>query len=166
MSGKPLHAPPPSPEDASSAPVHPSEELGRAFKATNAAVRRLRGRERGRAGGLRDAQYTLLFGLREHPELPSSELAHLADLSPAAATEMLDELVDAKFVRRTRSERDRRVVLVSLTERGRRLVEEHRARFEPLWRSAFAEFSDADLLTAVAVLDRMRALFEEFAEER
>lgn len=142
------------------------EELGRAFKATNAAVRHLRSRERQHdRGELRDAQYSLLFGLREHQALPSSELAHLAALSPAAATELLDELVDAGLVRRTRSERDRRVVLVSLTERGHALVEERRLRFEPRWRNAFAEFSQAELRTAVAVLQRMAALFEEIAEE-
>lgn len=90
----------------------------------------------------------------------------MADLSPAAATEMLDELVEAGLVCRTRSEQDRRVVFASLTERGSALVEQHRAHFEPRWRAAFSEFSPADLLTAVAVLDRMRALFEELAQER
>jgi len=116
MSGRPLESAVP---DELRVATDPTEQLGRAFKATGAAVRRLRGRERRRVGGLRDAQYTLLFGLCEHTELSSSELAHLAELSPASATEMLDELVQAGLVRRVRSERDRRVVLVSLTEPGR-----------------------------------------------
>jgi DNA-binding MarR family transcriptional regulator len=164
MSARPLECPPRPPQPTPDA-SDPTERLGRAFKATSAAVRRLRGRERRRVGGLRDAQYTLLFGLCERSELPSSELAHMADLSPASATEMLDELVDAGLVRRVRSDRDRRVVLVSLSEPGRALVEEHRAHFEPRWRAAFAEFSEEELQTAVAVLDRMRALFEEYDEE-
>jgi len=163
MSGRPLESAPP---DELRVATDPTEQLGRAFKATSAAVRRLRGRERRRVGGLRDAQYTLLFGLCEHTELSSSELAHLAELSPASATEMLDELVQAGLVRRVRSERDRRVVLVSLSEPGRALVEEHRARFEPRWRAAFADFSEEELETAIAVLDRMRVLFEEYDEER
>jgi MarR family transcriptional regulator, organic hydroperoxide resistance regulator len=163
MSGRPLESAPP---DELRVATDPAEQLGRAFKATSAAIRRLRGRERRRVGGLRDAQYTLLFGLCEHTELPSSELAHLADLSPASATEMLDELVQAGLVRRVRSERDRRVVLVSLSEPGRALVEEHRARFEPRWRAAFADFSEEELETAIAVLDRMRVLFEKYDEER
>ncbi|HEY8765560.1 MAG TPA: MarR family transcriptional regulator [Solirubrobacteraceae bacterium] len=163
MSGRPLESAPP---DELRVATDPTEQLGRAFKATSAAVRRLRGRERRRVGGLRDAQYTLLFGLCEHAELSSSELAHLAELSPASATEMLDELVQAGLVRRVRSERDRRVVLVSLSEPGRALVEEHRARFEPRWRAAFADFSEEELETAIAVLDRMRVLFEEYDEER
>ncbi len=151
-------------------PVQPDlevlEQLGRSFKATSAAVRRLRGSERRSAGELRDAQYSLLFWLRDHEAVPSSELAQHAELSPPTATEMLDGLEDSGLVSRSRSQRDRRVVLVSLTERGRELVEERRRRFEPRWREAFSEFGDDELRAAVAVLDRMGRLFEELAAER
>ena len=128
-------------------------------------MRRLRGRERRRPGELSDAQYSLLFSLRENESMPSSELAHAADLSPAATTEMLDGLDSAGLVQRVRSERDRRVVRVSLTEHGQALVEERRARFEPRWRAALDEFSDAELRAATAVLERLRTLFDEIAED-
>lgn len=147
----------PEPADAAAA-------LGQSFKHAMAAVRRLRGRETRRPGELSDAQYGLLFGLRERSELSSSELACAADLSPASTTEMLDSLAAAGLVRRVRSERDRRVVLTSLTERGRALVEARRAHYEPRWRAALAEFSDAELLTAAAVLDRLGEMFDELRE--
>lgn len=140
-------------------------QLGRSFKGAMAAVRRLRGRETRQQGGLSDAQYGLLFSLRDHDALPSSELALAADLSPATATEMLDGLVASGLVRRERSERDRRVVLISLTDRGHTLIEERRARFEPRWRAALGEFSDDELRTAARVLDRMRDVFEEIDRE-
>lgn len=154
------------PAGAGQAGLEPHEQLGRSFKAAMAAVRRLRGRETHSPDGLSDAQYSLLFGLREHEQLSLGELAVAADLSAATATEMLDPLAASGLVRRERSERDRRVVLISLTDRGRRLTEERRARFEPRWRAALAEFSDAELLTAAAVLDRMRAMFDELRSER
>jgi MarR family transcriptional regulator, organic hydroperoxide resistance regulator len=145
-----------------SAPLRdPAAELGRAFKGCVGAVRRLRGRETRRPGELSDAQYGLLFGLRDHEVLPTSELACLADLSPATATGMLDGLAGAGLVSRVRSERDRRVVLTSLTERGRALVEERHARFAPLWAAALAEFSEDELRTAAAVLDRIHAMFDD-----
>lgn len=143
-----------------------TEELGRAFKATIAAMRRLRGRERHHSGELSDAQYGLLFGLRERPETSLRELAYLADVSPATATEMLEGLEAAGLVRRARSTLDRRIVLTSLTERGQALVEHRRSRYEPRWRGALAEFSEAELHTAARVLDRLRMLFDEMAEER
>jgi DNA-binding MarR family transcriptional regulator len=142
-----------------------TEQLGRSFKATMAAVRRLRGRETRGHGELSDAQYGLLFGLRCQPELSLSELAFAAELSPATATEMLDGLAASGLVRRERSERDRRVVLISLTERGQTLIEERRARYEPRWRAALSEFSEAELQAAAAVLDRMREMFDELRDE-
>ena len=141
-------------------------EVGQAFKRTVAALRRLRGRETRCPGELSDAQYGLLFGLLEHGQLPTGELAELADVSPASATEMLEALAAAGLVERRRSETDRRVVLSSLTDRGLELVEQRRARYEPRWRAALAEFSDEQLLSAAAVLDRLRAMFDEVAEEQ
>ncbi len=140
------------------------EQLGRSFKSALAAVRRLRGRETQRSGELSFAQYSLLFGLGEDEALSARELALAADLSPATVTEMLDSLAAAGLVQRVRSERDKRVVLTALTERGRALVAERRARFEPRWREALQEFSDAELVTAAAILDRLRDLFRELAD--
>ncbi len=141
------------------------EQLGSSFKAAIAAVRRLQGRDAHRAdGGLGHAQYGLLFGLREHHELSLSELAEAASLSPAAATEMLDGLFAAGLVKRERSERDRRVVLISLTERGEALVEDRRKRYEPRWRGALSDFTEDELRTAAAVLDRLRHYFDELKE--
>jgi DNA-binding MarR family transcriptional regulator len=151
---------------AEEAAGEPAEQLGRAFKAALAALRRMRGREHRCGGLLSDAQYSLLFCLRDRDRLSSTELAQDADLSPASVTEMLDALAHAGLVERTRSDRDRRVVLTSLTERGHALVEARRAEVEPRFRAALKEFSDDDLLIAAAVLDRLRGMFDEFAEER
>lgn len=136
-------------------------ELGQAFKGCVGAVRRLRGRETRCPGELSDAQYGLLFGLRDHAVLPTRELAFLADLSPATATGMLDGLAAAGLVSRVRSEQDRRVVLTSLTDRGRGLVQERHARFAPRWAAALAQFSEDELRTAAAVLDRIHAMFDD-----
>jgi DNA-binding MarR family transcriptional regulator len=137
------------------------DQVSRSFKAAIAAVRRLRGRETHRPGELSFAQYSLLFGLGDGCELSASELAFAADLSPATVTQMLDSLAAAGLVERARSVRDKRVVLTSLTERGRELVQERRARYEPRWRAALEEFSDDELRTAAGVLDRLRITFDE-----
>jgi DNA-binding MarR family transcriptional regulator len=126
----------------------------------------MRGRETHFPGELTDAQYSLLFCLRDESELSLRDLADAADLSPASVTEMLEGLAAAGLVQRQRSDRDRRVVFTSLTEGGRGLVEERRARFEPRLRAALEPFSERDLLTAAAVLDRLRDMFEDVADER
>lgn len=141
------------------------QAFGRAFKAANAALRRMRGRETHHPGELSYAQYGLLFGLCDGVPRSSRELAIAADVSPATAAEMLDSLAAAGLVERIRSVEDKRVVLTSLTERGHALVDERRARYEPRWRAALKEFSDDELLAAAAVLDRVRAMFDELAGE-
>ena len=143
-----------------------AEQVARSFKRAMAAVRRLRGRETHRPGELTDAQYSLLFCLRDQSQMSLRDLAEVADLSPASVTEMLEGLARAGLVERQRSDRDRRVVLTSLTDNGRVLVEERRARFEPRLRAALEPFGEDELVVAAAVLDRLRAMFDEIAEER
>ena len=143
-----------------------AERVARSFKRAMAAVRRLRGRETHRPGELTDAQYGLLFCLRDQNQMSVRELAYAADLSPASVTEMLEGLMAAGLVERERSDRDRRVVLTSLTESGRGLVEERRARFEPRLRAAMEPFGEDELVVAAAVLERLRGLFDEIADEQ
>jgi DNA-binding MarR family transcriptional regulator len=140
------------------------EGLARAWKGAVAATRRMRSREIHGPGELSFAQYGLLFGLSDGVARSSRELAVAADVSPATATEMLDALAAAGLVERTRSSDDKRVVLTTLTERGRALVEERRALFEPRWRAAFEEFTDEELATAARVLEALRDLFDGIAE--
>lgn len=163
--------PPSAPQPAATPPGRPTSEtdaitaLGLAFKGTTGAVRRLRGRQTQGPGELSHAQYGLLFGLADEPELSASQLAYVADLAPATVTQMLDHLEASRLVRRVRSELDKRVVLVSLTDHGRELVEAQRARIERRWRMALAEFGDGELLTAAAVLDRLRVVFDDFERD-
>ena len=136
----------------------------RAWKGALAAMRRMRSRETHHPGELSYAQYGLLFALFDTEPRSTRELALAADVSPATATEMLDSLAAAGLVERTRSAADKRIVLTALTKRGNALVEERRARFEPQWRAAFAQFSDEELATAARVLDAMRELFDRIDE--
>jgi DNA-binding MarR family transcriptional regulator len=146
--------------------LEPLARVGRSFKAAMGAVRRLRGRDTHRPGQLSYAQYGLLFGLAQSTGLSSRELALAADLSPATVTPMLDHLAAAGLVDRTRSESDKRVVMVSLTDRGRAVVQERHAHLEPRWRAALREFSDDELLTATRVLDRLAALFDDLDDDQ
>src|SRR5204862_1462667 len=137
------------------------ETFGRAFKASHAALRRLRGREAQRPGELSHAQYSLLFALRDDVPRSLRDLADAADVAPASAVEMLDALAAAGLVQRVRSSEDKRVVLTSLSDHGRAVVDARRAHFEPRWRAALQQFSREELLTAAAVLDQVRVMFDE-----
>ena len=102
------------------------EELGR----FEAAMRRLRLRSvriMGRAISRFDltvSQYTLLFSLFHPERCKMSELARELGITMGAATSIVDRLIKAGLVKRERSTEDRRLVLVSLSKKGRRMVEE------------------------------------------
>jgi DNA-binding MarR family transcriptional regulator len=140
------------------------EAIGRAFKGADAALRRLRGRESHRQGELSYAQYGLLFGLYDGAPKSSRELALAADVSPATAAEMLDGLAASGLVGRIRSADDKRIVLTSLSERGKAVIEARRAQWEPRWRAALEPFSEEELLSAARVLEALRQMFDESAE--
>jgi len=139
------------------------DTLGRAFKRAMVAVRRLRGRETHRPGAPSFAQYQLLFALADNDGLPSSELAHAADLSPATVTQMLDSLVERGLVTRHRSESDRRIVTCSLTDAGRELIIQRRELFQERWEAVLAEFSAEELVVASAVFDRIATMFDDLS---
>lgn len=129
-----------------------------------AAQRRLRGRDaaQGRAG-LSFAQFRLVreLGRAEGGELPASQLAAAAELSPPTVTQMLDQLAAAGLVERTRSERDRRVVTNRLTREGRRALADKEAQHARKWREAFADLDGDTLVAGSAVLARLRRLYDD-----
>lgn len=140
------------------------QEVAQAFKGALAALRRLRGREAQRPGELSYAQYGLLFALSDGASKSSRELSLAADVSPATAAEMLDGLAAHGLVARIRSAEDKRIVLTSLTERGKALVDRRRATYEPRLRAALSQFSQDELSNAARVLDALRHMFDELAE--
>jgi len=75
-----------------------------------------------------------------------SDLVRLTHQSPATLTGIMDRLIGAGLVERTRDTADRRVVYVGLTAAGQaRLDEANQQREADVARIA-AHFSDADLL--------------------
>ena len=140
------------------------QAVGQAFKGAMAAVRRLRGRGTHHPGELSYAQYGLLFGLSDGVPKSSRELAVAADVSPATAAEMLDALAASGLVERTRSQDDKRIVLTSLSRRGKALIDERRASYEPRLRAALDRFSEDQLLTTAEVLEALRRMFDELAD--
>lgn len=131
------------------------EELRQALTGLFVAQRRLRGRDARIEGGLSFAHYPLLSALLREGELSAGQLASDVALTPATVTQMLDALVAAGLVERSRSEADRRVVTTRLTDEGRRRVERKEADLVEKWRKALSGFEPQDLDAATRVLARL-----------
>lgn len=65
-----------------------------------------------------------LLSFTESGLMPMTRLGSLLQVHPSSVTSAVERLVRQGYVERLRRERDRRVVLASLTPEGRRVVEE------------------------------------------
>jgi DNA-binding MarR family transcriptional regulator len=133
-------------------------ELGESLEAVFGALRRLKGRDV--HGPHSFPQWRLIRMLGRHGEQSAVQLAAAAEVTPATVTPMLDHLVTAGLVERTRSEEDRRVVLTRLTAEGRRLHEHKDAEITGKWAAALEGLSDSELEAGIAVLKRVRGFFD------
>lgn len=74
--------------------------------------------------GLSLAQMTVLMHLYYQGPSEVTNFCEMMQITPAGASQMIERMVQQGVVQRSEAPIDRRVRLVSLTEQGRRLVEE------------------------------------------
>jgi DNA-binding MarR family transcriptional regulator len=136
-------------------------DLGRAFRRAFRSLRSLRGRDTHRGDEIGHAQFELLVELYTDGPMHAGELAEAVEASAPTVSGMLDGLSEAELVERTRSESDRRIVVVKLTRRGRRKVEARKALWQRRWQEALEGLDDEELRVAAKVLDRIHGIFCE-----
>ncbi len=83
--------------------------------------------ETARAGGLEPQQYQLMLALKGMPEDARHRIGEVAErlqIQHHSTVELVDRLARRGLIRRRRSEADRREVLLELTPRGDKLLQE------------------------------------------
>ena len=140
-------------------------ELGISFRQAFRRLRSLRGRDTHRGDEIGHAQFELLVELCVRGPLHAGELAEVVGASAATVSGMLDNLCAAELVERTRSESDRRLVVVKLTRRGKRKVEARKALWRRRWEEALEGVDEEELRVASRVLDRIGGIFTERPED-
>jgi DNA-binding MarR family transcriptional regulator len=140
-------------------------ELGIAFRRAFRSLRSLRGRDTHRGDEIGHAQFELLVELFTSGPLHAGELAEAVGASAATVSGMLDNLCAAELVERSRSESDRRLVVVKLTRRGKRQVEVRKALWRRRWEEALEGVDEEELRVASRVLDRIGDIFTEHPKD-
>ncbi|MEX1172037.1 MAG: MarR family transcriptional regulator [Chloroflexota bacterium] len=74
--------------------------------------------------GVSMTQLHVMSILDRHGDMPMSRLAEMIDISVSNATGLVDRMEERAYVERDRVPDDRRIVLVKLTEAGRRLLDD------------------------------------------
>ena len=93
--------------------------------------------------GLSMPQFGLLMQMHHKGACGMSEVSERFDITPAAASQLVDKLVQNGFIQRVEDPHDRRAKLLNLTDKGRDLIQRGiQERY--LWVDELAEKLTAD----------------------
>jgi DNA-binding MarR family transcriptional regulator len=105
--------------------------------------------------GLRTGQELVIMLLGDSPGQSQAEITRWLGVEPPTTAKMLARLERAGFVERVRSVEDRRIMLVSLTEKGRSLRQRVGELWDELNRITTAGLSERDCLELERLLLRV-----------
>jgi DNA-binding MarR family transcriptional regulator len=123
--------------------MSPSDQINR----YETLMERLAGTYRGhmikicKIGDLTPPQFWALHTIRDAEKIKMSPLADLLGLSMGAASTLIDRLVGRGLVAREADAHDRRAVFVSLTEKGREVLQEAAAAKRELSEQVFTRLT-------------------------
>ena len=77
-----------------------------------------------KSAGLSMPQFGLLMQMHHKGDCGMSEVSERFDITPAAASQLVDKLVQGGLVQRVEDPHDRRAKLLNLTDKGRELIQQ------------------------------------------
>ena len=107
------------------------------------------------AGGRGGKQFVLIALHKSGGQLTQRELLERTNISPAALSEVLAKLEGGGLIKREPYERDRRQLLIELTDEGSVCAAKMRQDREEFEANAFACFSEEELVQLEGLLDRL-----------
>ena len=105
-----------------------------------------------RSHGLSLAQLNVLMHIYYRGPLEVTQFVELLQISPPAASQLIERLVQSNLVVRTETLNDRRIRMVSLTETGRKIVEESISTRQHWLESLLTSLSDQQKLAIADTL--------------
>jgi len=111
--------------------------------------------------GISMAQLHILYTLQRAGEMPMSRLADVLNVSLSNATGLIDRIEERGFVERTRVPEDRRIVMIRVTEAGRRMLDEVDAVSADLLRTVFGRIGRSQLAAVGRAIAELRRGLEE-----
>ena len=94
---------------------------------------------------LTPAQFSVLFYLRRRDNSSVTDVAKYLKISKPNMTPILDALIKKGYLKRTRDEKDRRVIRLHLTASGKHFYENLKAANTHIVEDLFSDYSEEDL---------------------
>lgn len=100
------------------------------------------------------------IGIREPKNM--SSIAKTLSVTTGTLTIAVNGLVRKGYVNRVRSEEDRRVVLISLTDKGRRAYQHHAQFHDKMIRAVSADMEEGEMEVLVRSLNKLNKFFKDY----
>lgn len=111
--------------------------------------------KQGEAGKHYLGQYRCLFYLDTHAPVSQKELAYALSIKPATASELLSKLENKELIQRIPSKKDRRVIMVSLTESGKKEVQSYRSQRKQFYNELLEPLTEEEKLVFYKLLQKL-----------
>ena len=95
-----------------------------------------------------------------------SSIAKKLNITLGSLTTAMNSLVNKKYVERRRSEEDRRVVFVKLTDRGVKAYRHHEDYHRQMTRAILDKLDEAEIPVLVKTLDALSEFFTGYSKNR
>jgi DNA-binding MarR family transcriptional regulator len=107
------------------------------------------------------SQILVMRVLNYYGDMKVSDISRELDLSNSTVSGIIDRLVEKKIVQRKRSEKDRRVVMISLAEEYRQPVKRRLNAVAQKMRKALSTITEEDLDSVIQGLEKLEKILEE-----
>jgi Transcriptional regulators len=111
--------------------------------------------------GLTFNETSLLFFVNANGKANVTTLAKYLDVSKSSVVEMIDKLVRNGFLERTKDVKDRRVTYVTITDRGRAVLETVREKYKETINKVLSEVNDVECIMRI-----FNALLKEYERKK
>lgn len=94
-----------------------------------------------------------------------SAIAKLLNITVGSLTTSMNSLVNKKYAIRKRSEEDRRIVYIKLSDKGKRAFLHHQRFHEKMTNAVVEEMPEEEMKVLLQSLERLEGFFKGYASE-
>ncbi|WP_227397079.1 MarR family winged helix-turn-helix transcriptional regulator [Jeotgalibacillus aurantiacus] len=117
-------------------------------------------------GAVNHGLMVFLFMLYHQGEIKTSEISDHFGVTSGAATGIADKLEQLGLIERVRSKKDRRIVIATLTDQGKQLVENKKKEHVELYQEILNDFSEQEIRETIQSLNKIATKIDHYTAKQ
>ncbi len=110
-----------------------------------------------------DQHYTLRY-IHKAGTCTSTELSEVFDVKKSAITAIINRLTEKELIKRTRDEKDRRVIYLTLSEKGKALFEKTEEKIHKLVESIITSFDEREIVSFIETYEKLNTQLDNLKD--